>query len=151
MRFKCIPDIALADTAFEAYGKDLNELFENAALATFTEMVVLKTVTPKIKKTIALTAEKIESLLYDFLSEIIFLKDTGGMVFATVTCRIAESGVCLPDGACKEQFTLNAEISGERINPKKHKLGNDVKAVTWHMFEVKQERSRWKARVILDI
>ena len=150
-KFRFLPNIAIADTAFEACGKNLNELFENCALATFTEMVDLKTVTPKVKKQISLSAEKIEALLYDFLSEILFIKDTESMVFAKIQCKITESGICLPDSTCKEQWTLQAELYGEKINQEKHKLGNDVKAVTWHRFQVIKQKSQWKAQVILDI
>ncbi len=150
-KFRFIPDIAVADTAFEAFGKDLNELFENCALATFTEMVDVKTVSPKEKRTIQLSSEKLESLLYDFLSEILFIKDQEGMVFSKVKCDINETGVCLPTGECKEKFVLEANIQGEKINLKKHKLGNDVKAVTMHMFQVVKDKKGWKARVVLDI
>src|SRR3989344_407084 len=150
-KFRFIPEIAVADSAFEAFGKELNELFENCALATFTEMVDLKTVSPKEKKVIQLSSEKLESLLYDFLSEILFIKDHESIVFSKVKCEINEAGVCLPTGECKEKFVLEAEILGEKIDQKKHKLGNDVKAITMHMFQVAKDKKGWKARVVLDI
>ncbi|MEK6922189.1 MAG: archease, partial [Nanoarchaeota archaeon] len=43
-----------ADVMFEAYGKTLNELFENAALATQETQVDLKDVKGKIKRKINL-------------------------------------------------------------------------------------------------
>lgn len=150
-KFRFIPDIAIADSAFEAYGKDLNELLENAALATYTEMVDLKTVSPKSKKEVSLESDSKEKLLYNFLSEIIFLKDTEQFLAAKIKCEIQESGACLPDGACNEKLSLKATLAGEKINMKKHKLGNDVKAVTWHQFSITEGKAGYTARVVLDI
>ena len=42
-----------ADVGFFAYGKDVAELFENAALATTAQMVELKDVKQKIEKKIS--------------------------------------------------------------------------------------------------
>ena len=51
----------------------------------------------------------------------------------------------------QKNFELQAECRGDRINPEKQKLGNDIKAVTYHDFKVEQQKGGWKARVILDI
>ena len=48
-------------------------------------------------------------------------------------------------------YQLNAEILGEEINQSKHDLRCDVKAVTFHLFEVYEKGSKWISRFILDI
>ncbi|HLD15307.1 MAG TPA: archease [Candidatus Nanoarchaeia archaeon] len=141
-KFEYLEDIAVADIAFDAFGKDLNELFTNAALALFNMQVDLKTVTSKKTWKVKLKNEKIDNLLFDFLDEIIFLKDKDYSIFDKVKVKITEKN---------KTYHLEAEIKGEKINPKKHKLGNDVKAVTLHLFEVKKLKKYWKARVIVDI
>ena len=141
MRYKFLEDIATADLAFEAYGKTLPELFTNAALATSDAMANLKTVSPKIKKTIILRNLELYGLLFDFLSEIISLKDSDYMVFNKFEVKLRKG----------EVYELTAVVYGEKINPKKHELHSDVKAVTMHMFEIKRLRGKWKALVILDI
>ena len=50
MRYRFLDDVATADLAFEAYGKDLPSLFTNAALATADAMANLKTVFTGIKE-----------------------------------------------------------------------------------------------------
>ena len=50
-----------------------------------------------------------------------------------------------------DAYELKARASGENINQQKHSLRSDVKAVTFHMFEVKKTEENWSARVILDI
>jgi len=136
-----LPDIAVADVAFEAWGKDLNTLFSAAAEATLEVMANPSTIKPIITKTISLSAATIENLLYDFLSEIIFLKDTEGMVFCKVSVTITRSST----------YTLQATLAGDVVNPETQELGNDVKAVTLHMFKIKKLKSGYTARVVLDI
>ncbi len=131
-----------ADVLFEAYGKDLNELFRNTGLATEEVMVELKTLTSKSEHKITLEEKTVDDLLYHFLEELIFLKDTELLLFKEFEMNITEK---------KNSFKLYALCKGEKINRSKHKLGRDVKAVTLHEFEVKKENSHWKAKVLLDI
>ena len=143
-KYKFLEDVAIADIAYEAHGKDLNELFENAALAIFELSANLKTVEAKKKLEIKMENEKIENLLYDFLSEILFLKDSKYMVFKTVNIQIDEDKK-------NKKYKLSSVIQGDTINPEKQQLENDIKAVTMHMFKVEKEKNKWKATVVLDI
>ena len=129
-----------ADVMFEAYGENLNKVFENAALATFEVQCNLKKVERKVKKKIKLKNEDMEKLLFDFLEELIYLKDAKYLLFNKFKVKID-----------KEKGTLTAEIKGEKIDPKKHELKTDVKAVTLHKFELKKVKEGYKVRVILDI
>ena len=140
-KYKFLEDVAIADIAYEAYGKSLNELFENAALAIFELSADVKTVDAKEKVEFNLENEKLDNLLYDFLSEILFLKDSRYMVFKNVKVSIAEGKI----------NKLKAVLDGDSINPKKQKLENDIKAVTMHMFELKKEKEKWKATIVVDI
>ena len=131
-----------ADVMFEAEGKDLGELFEAAGLATEETQVELKGVKQKIKKGISLEKDTVEMLLFEFLQELIYLKDAELLVFSGITVDITEG---------KGVYRLKAQLSGEKIDPKRHELKVDVKAVTLHRFEVKKMPRGWFARVILDI
>ena len=138
MSYKFLEGISLADVAFEAKGKTLEEMFVSAAEAmTLTMVKDLKTVKPKVTKKISLKAENVEKLLYAFLEELIFLKDSKVMVFSKFKLKVTET-------------SLSGEILGEKLDMKKHEMLVDVKAVTMHMFEVKKN-GKWKARVVLDV
>ncbi len=145
-KYRFLEDVAIADIAYEAYGKDLNELFENAALAIFELSANLKTIDANKKLEFGLENEKIENLLYDFLSEILFLKDSKYMVFKKVKAEIKENEM-----KENKNFKLKAFLEGDTINPDKQQLENDIKAVTMHMFEVKKEKDGYKATVVVDI
>lgn len=140
-RFKFLEKIAIADVAFEAYGRSLEELFESAALALFSTMVELESVESKTSEKIELTSDTASDLLFDWLSELVYLKDLKAAVYKDFSVKIDQ----------KEQFRLSGIAKGEPIDAHRHKLKVDVKAVTYHMFEVEKKNSLWRAQIILDI
>ncbi len=142
MKYKILENVAIADIAFEIYGKDLNELFENAAFAIFEETSDLSKVEEKEKKEIKLEANNTQDLLYDFLSEILFIKDKDSFLFKNSKVNIEEKN---------NKFLLEAELKGENINREKHELRNDIKAITLHMFKVEKTKEGYKALVIVDV
>lgn len=141
MPYRYLEDIAIADAAFEAEGRTLEELFRDAAIATFEVMVDTKSVKPSMTKTIELKNESVDGLLVDWLSELVYLKDADAVLFCKFDVIIKKN----------DAYELKAKAYGEDINHKKHSLRSDVKAVTYHMFEVKKTGENWSARVILDI
>jgi SHS2 domain-containing protein len=140
--YRYLEKFVTADMAFEAFGKDLDELFENSALALSEAMVHLKTVEPKVRKEIKLEHSSLQGLLIDFLNEIIYFKDAGPLFLTKFKVNVKKEG---------EVWKLTAEAWGEKVNFDKHKVEADVKAATWHMLELKQKGKQWYARVVLDI
>jgi len=136
--YKYLENIAIADAAFEAEGSTLSELFEVCAEAVFNVMVDVKTVNPKIEKEVELENEDVERLLFDFLSEILYLKDAESMLFCSSKVNV-------------EGNKLKAVLKGEKIDINKHKLGTDIKAITMHQFKVEKVGDVFKAKVIADI
>ncbi len=139
--FIFLDDIATADVAIESRGDTPEELFSASARATFEVMVHTGDVQPEIKKTLHLENSEIDGLLFDWLAEIIFLKDSEYMVFCKFEIKIKKDKV----------YCLDAEVYGEEINQSRHELRCDVKAITFHLFEVYEKDRKWIARFILDI
>lgn len=141
-KFKFLEDIATADSAFLAYGKNPEELFENSALALFEVMAKTKEVSWARGYKLELRSSNLEDLLFDFLSELVFIKDEKGMVFSKFKVKIKR---------LFRGYKLDAEVFGEKIDPKRHNLKVDVKAVTRHLFKIKKEEDKFVAQVVLDI
>lgn len=120
-KFIYLEGIVTADAAFDAFGKTLEELFENAALATAEVMADLKTVKTKTTKTIEITAENAEQLLFKFLDQIVFLKDSENILFKKFKVKIADG----KQFKCREfhQYALpigGRECDGIREHVKNH-------------------------------
>ena len=140
MTFRFLPDVALADIAFEAEGVTVGQLFESCARAMTDIMVDPKTLKPKVTRNFSVGSGDLDNLLYDFLTELIIAKDVDSLLFKEFKVAVdAEKG------------TLAASARGEAIDRERHSLRNDVKAVTMHMFGVKRAGRGWKATVVLDI
>ena len=140
MPFRFLPDVALADIAFEAESDSVEGLFESSALAVSDVIVDPETLRSETTKKVRIYAEDLDRLLYDFLTEIIVVKDVDSLLFREFEVEVAA-----------DQKSLKATMKGEPIDRVRHLLRNDVKAVTMHLFGVRREGSRWKTTVVLDI
>jgi SHS2 domain-containing protein len=143
--YRFLANIALADIAFVARGDTLPHLFEASARALTEVMVDRTTVAAKVERRIKLDSPSVDRLLYDFLTELIIMKDVDSLLFKDFKVSI----VSKKDG---EQMTC--ELRGEEIDRERHTLRNDVKAVTMHMFGVSKRKGPargWEATVVLDI
>ena len=138
MSFKFL-DITTSDTAFEATGKDLNELFASSALAMFEVMINTKQIKPKVKREVKIQSNDLKGLLFDWLNELLVFYGAENLAFSKFEVIIDE-----------KNFKLEAKFWGEEINPEIHETKAEVKAATYHKMEI-EKNDIWKARVILDI
>ena len=141
MPYKFHEDISIADIAFSAEAPSLEKLLIEGAKATFDTMVNLKEVKQKEEREIKIEADNPEKLFFEWIEELIYLKDADYMVFSRFEVKIQKG----------QKYFLEGKAWGEKINPQKHTLRVDVKAITYHHFSVKEEKGVWKAEVILDI
>lgn len=131
-----------ADVGYRAYGKTLNEAFENAALAMFDVMTDASKIKLETKKEVQIESEDSLALLYDWLSELIFLHDAENLIFSRFKVEITQKK--------EDQYLLKGLVWGEAFNLQKHESREDVKAVTFHHMKIKEEFDGWMVQVILD-
>jgi SHS2 domain-containing protein len=143
MPFEFLDDIAIADVAFEAWGETIEEMFISAAEATMNVMVAdLEKIERREKHEIEIGSDAIDMLLFNLLQEIIFFKDAEQLLLRIEDAKIGyENGLYFAKTTCW----------GEQINPGRHQLIVDVKAVTLHRFKVEQTPRGWETFIILDI
>ena len=143
MPYHYLEEIGTADIAFEATGRDLPELFRDAADATTNVMIDnLEAIQPRQTRQIELSKDKLDMLLFDLLQELIFLKDAKRLLLRMKEVQITERD---------ENYFMKATAEGEPLDAERHHQRADVKAVTLHDFSVEQTEEGWKARVLLDI
>ena len=145
MAYRYLEDIALADIAFEAEGSSQEELFVEAAKAVTDSMVDSAGLRADTESSIELSAPTMERLLFDWLAEIVFLKESEQLFFRDFKVTIKKRE--FP----REHFEIQATARGERLDADRHDLRNDVKAVTMHKFELEELPGKFRARVVLDI
>jgi SHS2 domain-containing protein len=143
MPYGYLEEIGTADIAFEATGRDLPELFRDAADATTNVMIDnIEAIQPRQTRQIELSNDKLDMLLFDLLQELIFLKDAERLLLRIREVQVDERN---------EIYIMKATAEGEPVDAERHHQRADVKAVTLHDFSVERTEGAWKARVLLDI
>jgi SHS2 domain-containing protein len=132
-----------ADAYIAAYGKDLAEAFENAAIAMFDVMTEVEKVRSTMEASVEVEGEDEYSLLYSWLEDLLIKSETNRMLYSKFKI--------LHIGKSAGVLKLEARICGEKFNPKKHLQKVGVKAVTYHRMEVLNEPGKVTLKFILDI
>jgi SHS2 domain-containing protein len=125
-----------ADVGIRAYGGTLDELFVNAAVGMFSLITDLETVKAVGEYAVKVSSRDPESLLVDFLSELLFVHETQKLLFSEFDAKVAD-------------LAVDARARGERIDRARHPLHMNVKAVTYHGIRV--DPAGGVAQVIFDI
>jgi SHS2 domain-containing protein len=142
--FRFLDDIAVADMAFEAEGDSLQALFDAATQALIESLADPASVAQTWRHTLDLEEPDIETLLFEWLNRLVYLKDAQAVVFHHATLRLDST----PD---RSGWRLHADLVGAPVEPSTQELRSDVKSVTKHLYTVIQNETRWKARVVLDV
>lgn len=128
-----------ADVCIKAYGKTLSEAFENAAKGMFDIITDNSEIDSIGQYDIELEAPDLEQLLVDWLSELLYLNTARNQIFGFFKVELDE-----------KNNRLSAKIFGEKFAISKHKPGTEIKAVTYHMLEVKKKKP-YHVQVLFDI
>jgi len=143
MPYEFVDELTVADIAFRAWGRDLEETFVSAANAVMNTMVEdLDAIQPHDTRILSVEHEALDLLLFNFLQELVYYKDADQLLLRVQQLHIADE---------RQPYTLQATAVGERIDPQRHRMRVDVKAVTLHRFSLMQTDGGWEATVILDI
>lgn len=130
-----------ADVKFRVRGKTLNNCFENAALAMFKSMYDEK-VNSKFNKKISVKGKDLESLMYNFLDELLFVFDTKDFILSKIKVSIKKIEK-------NTELELSAKLEGDNV--KNYEIGLIVKAVTYNSMFIKKIKNEWVSEVVLDV
>lgn len=129
-----------ADIGIKAYGRDLNEAFENAALAVFEVMTDTSKVEPKESREIEIDGMDLENLLYRWIESLLVYYDSELLLFGKFKVKID-----------LENLRLNAIAWGEKFNPDKHERRTVVKAMTYHEMSILKTNNGYELTFVVDI
>lgn len=122
-----------ADWALHVWAPSLDELFVQSAegMTSLLEMELADE--PRENQLIELEADDIEGLLVDFLSELVYLIESG-LGFERFAVRL--------DGLCLEAQVSSAALLSQR---------KEIKAVTYHKLVVEQGEEGFEATIVFDV
>lgn len=126
------------DLAIRAYGTDLQSLFTNAAFGLYAAMTEDSVIENSTSYNVSTQAESMESLLVQWLNELLFLFDAHGFVGNKFELKLQGN-------------SLEAVVTGGVFDPEIHEVGLLVKAATYHNLEIKETASGFEVMVLLDL
>ena len=128
-----------ADLGLRIQAASLDALFVDAARGLFAAIVDgPETVRPDRRIDIDIAGSDREYLLFDWLRELLFRFDADQLLFSRFDVKVTENSV-------------QGSAWGEAIDPTRHVLSHEVKAITYHGLRVEREGEQWIAEVIVDI
>jgi len=133
-----------ADVQARCWGTSLEEAFNQTAyslMATITPD--LKKISPKVVKKVKIEAEDKEALLFDFLSELLYIFDVEELVFNNIIVQIIKES--------DDLYILNAILRGEKFDVAKHEIGVEVKAITYSFMEITENKNKAEISIVFDI
>jgi SHS2 domain-containing protein len=128
-----------ADISIKAYGNNLRELFENAALGMFNILADLEGITTSTELKMKVDAPDREELLVEWLDELLFNFYTKQIIF----CEFKIIG--LTDN------NLTANVKGRFVGENKNRLKTEIKAATRHDLQIKKKEDGYEVQIVFDV
>ena len=132
-----------ADVYIRAFGKTMEEAYENSALAMFEVMTDTDKVAQTKEQSLMVEAEDQYALLYNWLEALLVKFETEGMLYSKFQITDWKE--------TEETFKFKAKVWGEKFDPQKHPQKVGIKAVTYHRMMIIREKDSVVLEFILDI
>ena len=127
-----------ADIGVKVWGTSINEIFENTAIAVTSLMLDPLKIGKKIVKELFIEGNDISSLLINWITELLIIRDSEGILFSSFEVNVSNDGK-----------SLNAKNYGDYF------IGNnlemDIKAITYSLFKLEKLDGHYYLQFVLDI
>lgn len=127
-----------ADIGVKVWGLNINEVFENTAIAVTSLMLDPLKIGKNIVKELIIEGNDLSSLLVNWITELLIIRDSEGILFSCFEVNVSDNGK-----------SLNAKNYGDYI------MGNDlemdIKAITYSLFKIEKLDGQYYLQFVLDI
>ena len=128
-----------ADIGIKAYGRDMKELFQNAARGMFNIAADLEGLKPSTSIEVKSKAANYEELLISWLDDLLYNFYTKNIIFSEFTINKIEP--------CH----IEARVSGKHVGDNRSRLKSEIKAATFHELKINQTNEGYEVQVIFDV
>ena len=133
-----------ADIQVRSWGSTLEEAFSQTASSLMTVITPnLEKIKPQIEKILNIEAEDKIALLFDFLSEFLYIFDVEELVFNRIEVLYIKK--------VNSKYVLKAVLTGEKFNKNYHEVGTEVKAITYSFLEIEKKEDYIEIKIVFDI
>ncbi|MCX7919389.1 MAG: archease [bacterium] len=128
-----------ADIGIRGFGKSFLEALVNVAKGMFAAIHDMKYVETAESHPIDISAGTREDLVVHFLNYLLYLHDAKTFIPKEYQLELPAPNRIL------------GTLHGEKFNPEKHYIFDEIKAVTYHQLLIEQKDNEWIIQVICDL
>ena len=128
-----------ADIGLHVFGADRTELFRNAAHALTDVITDLGSVVAADSLNLSVTGYDWPDLMVNWLRELLYLWTGKNLLVASVEIEQLRA------------TRITAAVGVEPFRRERHRIRNEIKAVTYHQIDVSESLTGWEAKIILDV
>lgn len=135
-----------ADVGLFVRGKDRKDLFETAARGMISILLDAGSISGQEQRIIEVEGFDDEELLLNWLREILYSVESEGLVYSRIIVeeaspRLKKSGL----------YRLKGRLEGEKLNPARHGICTEIKAITRHGMAIQKRDHGWELTLFFDV
>ena len=134
-----------ADRALQVWGRELVDLFAGAARGMCSLMGDLDGLVPGVWRTVRLESTDLETLLVEWLNELLYLIESEGLLFIEYHVESLRASKAVRDGT--PGAAMVAHVGGVVAPVSKA----DIKAATFHDLALVEDSTGWSATITFDV
>jgi len=131
------------DIGIQVTASTLPQLFERAAAGTVRVLTDPNTIRPTDATAITVDGHDLEALMVRWLSELNYRHTVDHVLYGAFEVGSIDE--------TDESLTLTATVRGEPIDPDRHPVYTEIKAITFHGLDVHRTDDGWAVQVIFDM
>jgi protein archease len=129
-----------SELAVRVVGNSQADLFTNSAFALFDVMVAdLDKVEAKEPIPLEVEGTDRDDLMVNWMRELLYLYQGSGYLLKEFVIREVKDTV------------VRADVSGEKIDPDRHEIKQEIAAVAFHKSRMQKTGNQWTAQLIFEI
>jgi len=128
------------DAFIEVRAKNLEEAFSVAGKSVVETIIDSNNIQEIEEKNIKVRGRNLLNLLYNWLEEIVTITITDGFAIRNFSVNIKKN----------KEYQIISNISGEKLDIKKHNFKVEIKSPTFHLMEI-EENDEITMRYLLDL
>jgi SHS2 domain-containing protein len=128
-----------SELAVKVTGISQADLFANSALALFDVMTDVEKIDVKERLALEVEGTDRDDLLVNWMRELLYLYQGSGYLLKLFQIREVKDTV------------IKAEVGGEKIDPDRHEITQEIAAVAYHQSRMTKTGNLWTAQLIFGV
>ncbi len=128
-----------SELAVKVTGSSQPDLFTNSAFALFDVMLDVEKIEIKERLPLEVEGADRDDLLVNWMRELLYLYQGSGYLLKEFVIREVKD------------TSLKAEVCGEKIDPDRHEIKQEIAAVAYHQSRMTKTGNQWTAQLIFEV